>query len=221
VESKLDVLDWGPPPYERAPKYIRSNLFFIPALALNAKTSGISFFTYNLIEKEYWKVRPAVDWAKRDIRHLFGAIELLCPFNTDGVLLAWDDPTCFDRYLNSLPARIKDQKFSKLLQTMGAECSRDCVHVWVSDHHELDGFLSMDKAFVGKYNQCRKTLGFNTIALSPRDVCHRYGISPIGPEWFTARADPHTFYEPHRPIPVGEYIYTNDDSERLFSTMAG
>ena len=138
VEGTLDVLEWGPPPYDRAPKFIRENAPCIPALALGAKAHNLSFYVYDLINKETWTTRPAIDWANRNIHHLFGAIELECPFSTDGILFSWNDPDCFKRYLNSIPTRVVDKKLSQLLELLGPKFSRDCLHVWFSDYHALD-----------------------------------------------------------------------------------
>lgn len=99
-------------------KLIKENVPYIPALALNANRCGISFFTYDLLEKEYWNVRSAFDWANRDIRLMFGAKDIPFHINTDGVLFVANDP--------------------------------------------------------------------------------------------------HIFYEPHRPLPVGEYLFDNKDAEKLF-----
>jgi hypothetical protein len=214
----LDVLEWGPPPYDRAPRFIRENIRHIPSLALNAELKGLSFFVYDLIKKEIWNTRPAIDWANRNIHDLFGAKELECPFSTDGILFAWNNPACFDRYLNSLPNRVNDLRLSKLVESLGRKSSRDCLHAWLSDHHSIDGLLTMDKAFIGKFNQCRSALGFKVLAISPRDLCRRFQIEPASSDWFGARSDPHIFYEQHQPIPVGDYIFTNAQSERLFSS---
>lgn len=143
--STLDVLEWGPPPYDRAPKFVRDNIPYIPALALNAKQTGVSFFDYDLIRKEIWNTRPAIDWANRNLHTLFDANELEYPFDTDGVLFAWNDPSCFDRYLNSIPLRVDDQKLSRLVELIGRQSSRDCLHAWLSDYHNLDGFLQWTK----------------------------------------------------------------------------
>jgi hypothetical protein len=217
ISNTLDLLDFGPPPYERAPRFIRENISFIPALALRAKENDISFFTYDLLEKEYWKMRPAIDWADRDIRQLFDATELPFHINTDGILFAHDDPNCFDRYVNSIPKRIGDQKLIELVDELGENSSRDCVHMWFADYHSLDGFLTMDQKFIGQFNQRRKLFGYKAKAFMPKDVCRLLKIDAVEPEWFTARSDMSPIYEPHRQIPVGDYIFENADAERLFS----
>jgi hypothetical protein len=153
IESKMDVIEWGPPPYERAPAFLRDNIAYIPALAVNAMRYDLSFFTYALLEREYWKLRPSFDWADRHLRLLFGANEIQFHINTDGVLFAHNDPKQFDRYMNSIPSRIGDPKLIRLIEELGIKSSRDCVHVWFADYNSLDGFLTMDQKFIGQFNQ--------------------------------------------------------------------
>ena len=210
IHDTKDVLEWCPPPYDRAPRFFQQNVPFIPALAQIAdSTGGPSFFTYELMDMEFWNVRPAFDWANRDIRYMFKCKEL--PFNVDtsGIVISAFDPGSFPRYLNSIPDRIRDKKLTKLILEMGQQYSRDCVHMWFADHNNLDGLITMDKNFAARFNQIRKRHRYQPRAFSPAEIGRILRIAPIGAGWFTARADPHIFYVEPQSIPVGEYLFDN------------
>ena len=217
IITTRDVLERCPPPYDRAPRFFQQNIPYIPAIARAAEARNrITFYTYQLIEMEFWNVPPSFDWADRDIRRMFGCKEL--PFDVDmsGIIMSAFDPECFPRYLNSIPDRIADEKLKSLIRALGAEASRDCVHMWFVDYQGLDGLVTVDKAFAGRFNQIRAEHGYMARAFLPADLARRLRISPVGPDWFAARADPHIFYVEHQSTPVGEYLFENVGARRMF-----
>jgi hypothetical protein len=218
IRDITDVVELCPPPYERAPKFFQKNVPFIPALAKFSESATTDvFYTYHLIDMEFWNVRPAFDWANRDIRKIFNCKELPLEIDSSGILLSTFDKGAFPRYLNSFLRRIDDANLSAIVKEMGQNYSRDCIHLWFADRHGLDGLVTMDKDFIGNFNKIRKEFGFRARAYSPMEVARALRISPIGSEWLAARDDPYVFYVDHQPTPIGEYIFDHDEAQKLFA----
>lgn len=192
--STLDIIDHGPL-YSDVDRFVRDNVPFIPSLAIEGRKRGIEFFTSELLTFERWNVPPAIDWAGRDIISLFELQEL--PFEIRGsCMILGGREDAFANFLTFLENQFDDETLTRLIKSPGKGRSRDCCHAFLAHRFDLDGFITMDKDFIGRFNQVRNSLRIKLRSYSPKEICRKMRIDPISQDWFRDRADTNPTYRP-------------------------
>lgn len=155
---------------------------FVPALGLNARTHGIEFFTYQLLELESWLLPGPIDWARRSIRDLFCLKSLRTKFEYNGVVLG--QGTNLRDVLKQHTNNIRDDRLQAIVKQLGKKHSQDALHIRVCEEHGLDGIVTLDGRLRRHFRTSNKRLRSSVQVLFPSELCRMAGISPVGDDWF-------------------------------------
>lgn len=161
---------------------VAAEIPYVPALGQDAKQHGIEFLTYQLLEFESLLIRSSLDWARRSISEIFDVKRIRFRYEYNGTVIGAgaDLRTNIRRFIE----RVDHPRLKELVATFGKRNSQDAFHFFVCEEEKIDGFVTLDLKLRRKFDSIRGMLNSPVEILRPSEVCQRYGIKPVGQNWF-------------------------------------
>jgi hypothetical protein len=165
-----------------ASREIAVEIPYVPALGREGSVKGLQFFTYQLLDWESWTVRPSVDWARRSIRSLFQLQNITPKYQYRGILIGRG--MNISQVIREFIDSVQDKRLDEFKKILGPKHSQDAFHLFVCEHHGIDGLVTLDLKLHRHFQRSRKRLKTSVQVFLPSEVCQIHSIGPVGADWF-------------------------------------